>query len=204
VKTPKLPHGFSLKTKRLIVRFYQMKDYAAWREAYLNLGPKANRWDEGPRDPKKLTRARFKKMVAGAKERRQRDQYYDFIGFDKKTGKIIGLAALMDVNRGVFHNAYLGYRIFNNYWGKGYAAEITAAAIDVGFRRLKLHRVEAGIEPGNKRSTALAKKLKLRFESLSKRRLYLRNKWQDMLCYALTSEERGYKHPGGQQIKNRR
>lgn len=41
--------------------------------------------------------------------------------------------------------------------------------IDIGFKDIKLHRIEAGIEPGNKRSIALAKSLKMRREGLKKR-----------------------------------
>ena len=66
---------------------------------------------------------------------------------------------------------------------------MTWAAIKFAFNELKLHRVEAGIEPSNKRSIALVKSLGLRREGLSKRRLFLNDQWLDMSIYALTKEE---------------
>lgn len=199
-----LPSGFVYKTKRLKIRFFQTRDFLAWRNAYLNLPKPRNRWDQKQRGPKELTRERFKKIVETGGERRAQGVYFDFIAFDSATGEIIGFVSLMDIARGVFQNAYLGYYLLNTHWGKGLAQEMTEAVITIGFKYLKLHRIEAGIELGNKRSEKLARRLGLRKEGVSKRRLYLNKKWRDMLVYALTSEERGYKHKGGELTGARR
>lgn len=62
---------------------------------------------------------------------------------------------------------------------------------DVAFNTLELHRVEAGIEPHNKRSIALVKSLNMRREGLSKRRLFYQDAWVDMVIYAITVEDLG-------------
>ena len=102
---------------------------------------------------------------------------------------LVGGVSLMEVSRGISQTCYLGYRIFNAHWGKGFAAEAARAAIDIGFKELKLHRIEAGIEPDNRRSLKLARRLKMRREGLKKRALYLRNQWIDLVMYTLTTED---------------
>lgn len=76
--------------------------------------------------------------------------------------------------------------------------------LEIAFKALKLHRVEAGIEPQNKRSLSLAKSIGMRREGLSKRRLFLDKKWLDMAIYAITAEEKGVKSITGALTKNRR
>lgn len=109
----------------------------------------------------------------------------------KKRGELIGGVSLMEVSRAISQTCFLGYRIFNGHWGQGYAKEAVKAVIDIGFQDLKLHRIEAGIEPNNKRSLQLAKSLKMRREGVKKRALFLRNKWVDLAMYTLTCEDVG-------------
>jgi hypothetical protein len=78
------------------------------------------------------------------------------------------------------------------------------AAIDIGFRDLNLHRIEAGVEPGNIRSIRLARKMKMRREGLKKRAIYLRGRWVDLIVYTLTSEDLGYRFNLTELQKKRR
>ena len=61
------------------------------------------------------------------------------------------------------------------------------------FKDIKLHRIEAGVEPGNRRSIRLAKSLGMRREGLKKRAIFLRGEWRDLLMFTLTSEDLGIK-----------
>lgn len=184
------------KTKRLIIRPYEAKDVKVWQLAYSGMLKAQNRWDLNPRDLKELTSSNFKKLLKLQKEQRDNDTYYDFAVFLKDTGELIGTIALMDVSRGVFQNAYLGYRIFNKYWHKGYGKEMVMASFELAFGKLKLHRVEAGIDPKNRRSILLARSVGMRKEGLKKKALYINNGWQDIGIYSLTCEEVGLKFSG--------
>jgi ribosomal-protein-alanine N-acetyltransferase len=124
------------------------------------------------------------------------DKFFDLAAFDKKTGEYIGNAALMDISRGIFQNAYLGYRIFNQFWKKGFGKELVEAVIELSFTELKLHRIEAGIDSTNFRSIRLARSLKMRKEGMKKRALFLENKWKDLVVYALTTEDWNIKFRG--------
>lgn len=180
------------KTKRLIIRPLDAKDFDAWKNGHLGLVGLRNTWDIGPRPTDELTKANFKKVLSGLKKLREKDRFYDLGVFDRQ-GDLIGGVSLMEVVRGISHSAFLGYRIFNSHWRKGYGKEAVKATLDIGFNDLKLHRIEAGIEPGNIRSIRLAKSLRMRREGLKKRAIFLRNKWVDLLMYSLTTEDIGKK-----------
>lgn len=186
-KTPRDPKR---QTKRLILRPFRASDYGAWCAVHRLAGSSANEWEVDPKKAAQITREEFRKQVADAAEKRKRGVFFTF-GVFLKSGELVGGVSLMDVVRGVQHCTYLGYGIHNPYWGNGYAVEACEAALDIAFRDLRLHRVEAGIEPGNKQSHRVAKKLGMRDEGTSPRKLFLRSKWRDMVNYALTCEERG-------------
>ena len=57
------------------------------------------------------------------------------------------------------------------------------------FGKLKLHRVEANIQPGNRASIALAKKCGFVREGLSRRMLKVRGRWKDHERWALLAED---------------
>jgi ribosomal-protein-alanine N-acetyltransferase len=74
---------------------------------------------------------------------------------------------------------------------------LAQAVIKLGFTKMKLHRIEAGVEPTNLRSIRLARSLKMRKEGLKKRALFLGGKWIDIVIYALTTEDVKMKFRGG-------
>lgn len=176
-------------TSRLILRPLELTDYDNWAQAYSIMRPPQNEWDETNWDESELTRKKFKEFLKEEQRLHHQDHTYSFGVFLKSDGALIGQVRLMDISRGVFQNAYIGYRIFNIYWGHGFAQEATRGALDIAFKKLKLHRVEAGIAPTNKKSIRVAKALGFRREGLSKRRLLVHKNWRDMAIYAMTTEE---------------
>lgn len=177
------------RTKNLIVRPLESKDFKVWREGKLACDKGRNLWDSGKADEKYVTRRAFNKVLSANKRNRKNDRFYDLKIFDRKTGKTVGGTALMEVARGLTHTCFLGYYLYNNYWGRGWAKEAVLATLDIGFKDLKLHRIEAGIEPGNHRSQSLARALKMRREGVKKRALYLRGQWVDLVMFTLTTED---------------
>ena len=63
--------------------------------------------------------------------------------------------------------------------GKGLMTEGLAAALDIAFGKLKLHRVEVNIQPNNTRSLALAARLGFTREGYSRRYVKLSGRWRD-------------------------
>lgn len=184
------------RTKHLILRPLCLADYEAWHLAHTTILPAQNEWDRGQRAPEDVTLAKYKKLLSQRKKNCDTDYFYELGVFEKKSGALVGGVSAMNVVRGIAHAAYLGYSIFNPYWGRGYGKESVLAFFDIAFRDLKLHRLEAGVEPRNRRSIFLAHALKLRKEGLKRRAIYLRKAWQDLLIYSITCEELGIRWNG--------
>jgi ribosomal-protein-alanine N-acetyltransferase len=61
--------------------------------------------------------------------------------------------------------------------------------IDCSFDELRLHRLEANIQPSNERSIALVRRLGFRMEGLSRRYLKIGGRWRDHERWALLADE---------------
>ncbi len=169
-----------IKTPRLMMRPLEKGDYASWEKSFLGIKEKLNKWDWAPTEYGKVE---WKKRYSDNLKRQKK--------LIKTDGAYIGAVSLMDITREAFQNAYIGYHIFNEFWGQGDAHEAVQAVIKFGFKKLNLHRIEAGIEPNNKRSLSLAKCLKMKREGFSRRRLLLGGKWIDLILLVALSEDYG-------------
>lgn len=104
-------------------------------------------------------------------------------------GSLVGCINLNEVIRRAFQSAYLGYYAFEPNHGKGLMKEALSEVIAIAFGELRLHRLEANIQPGNSRSIGLVKSLGFRMEGYSPRYLKIAGEWKDHERYAITCEE---------------
>lgn len=178
----------------LSIRPLAESDYLIWKDYVVNRPKPKNRWADNSISLSEASKSAFKKIVSTNNKHIKNDFFYQFAVIENSSKKLIGFCSLMDISRGIFHNAYVGYQIGSEYWGQGYGKELLKGLIELAFMHLKLHRIEAGIEPRNIRSTSLARSLGFRKEGVSKRRLFVRGEWRDMSIYALTIEETKYKN----------
>ena len=102
---------------------------------------------------------------------------------------MVGVINLNDVIRGTFQSASLGYYAFAPYAGQGLMRLAMLLVLRRAFGKLKLHRVEANIQPGNRASIALVRKCGFVREGLSRRLLKVRGRWQDHERWALLSDD---------------
>jgi ribosomal-protein-alanine N-acetyltransferase len=160
-----------------------MSDYEVWKKSYTSRLPALNRFDRGPSDPKKCSLAQFKKLVERHAELAKADKVYIYGIFERKSGSLIGAIDIAIIAREMYQMANLGYQIHNRYWGSGYGSEATIAALKIGFTQLALNRLEASIDFDNKRSIALAKKIKMRNEGIKKNYLFEHGGWVDQIIY---------------------
>ena len=103
--------------------------------------------------------------------------------------KIIGVANLSQIFYGAFQNAYLSYYVDVDFAGQGLMSEGVGLAVNYAFNTLSLHRVEANIQPGNKKSINLVKRLGFTQEGFSRRYLKINGEWRDHERWALTVED---------------
>ena len=107
----------------------------------------------------------------------------------RSDGALVGVFNFSNVVRGAFRSAYLGYYGFAPHAGQGYMTEAFARALDYAFNRLKLHRVEANVQPGNARSNALVTRIGFTREGYSRRYIRIAGRWRDHVRYAMLAED---------------
>ncbi|MFC9270396.1 GNAT family N-acetyltransferase [Streptomyces zhihengii] len=105
----------------------------------------------------------------------------------RETGEAAGSVNINSVIRGRYQGASIGYAAFAPSAGRGYMTEGVAAVLRHAFTELRLHRLEANIQPGNAASLALVRRLGFRREGLSAAYLWIDGAWRDHERWALTA-----------------
>ena len=121
------------------------------------------------------TPERYRSLVKASRRARRADFFVAL----EATGELVGVINIEGITRGYFHSATLGYYGFMPFNGKGLMREGLVAVIRHAFRRLKLHRLEANIQPSNERSIALVRGLGFKREGYSPRYLKVSGRWRD-------------------------
>jgi ribosomal-protein-alanine N-acetyltransferase len=103
----------------------------------------------------------------------------------RDTDQIAGVINLTNVILGAFRSGYLGYYAFAGQERRGYMRDGLTAVTVHAFRRLKLHRLEANIQPDNRASLALARSCGFRREGYSPRYLKIAGRWRDHERWAI-------------------
>jgi len=134
---------------------------------------------------KPATRKVFKKYVNGFAPGR----HYRFLVIHRETGDLVGVINLNDVVRGHFQNAMVGYYAFLPHAGKGFMREGLQLVLKYAFQKLKLHRVEADIQPHNRVSIALVKKCGFVREGFSRRLVKVCGRWRDHERWAILADD---------------
>jgi ribosomal-protein-alanine N-acetyltransferase len=104
-------------------------------------------------------------------------------------GAIVGTFIFGEVVRGLFQSAYMGYYAFAPHAGAGYMSEGLELALRFAFNALKLHRVEANVQPTNLRSLALVCGAGFVREGYSRRYVRIAGRWRDHVRMALLAED---------------
>jgi ribosomal-protein-alanine N-acetyltransferase len=108
---------------------------------------------------------------------------------DSPSGNLVGVINLSEIVRGSFQSAYLGYYGFASHAGSGRMSAGMKLVLQHAFLKLRLHRVEANIQPDNPASISFVQRLGFVREGYSPRYLKIRGRWQDHERWALTRED---------------
>jgi ribosomal-protein-alanine N-acetyltransferase len=107
---------------------------------------------------------------------------------NRETGAIAGTISISDIVRGPYQRATVGYNAFLPTARQGYMFEGFGLLFRFAFRDLRLHRLEADIQPGNTPSLKLAAKVGFRKEGYSPGYVCIDSEWVDHERWAITSE----------------
>ncbi|MQA15947.1 MAG: GNAT family N-acetyltransferase [Pseudonocardiaceae bacterium] len=175
----------------LALRPVRWRDGAAWSrfrlrdEDYLRpWEPDASgRWDE------RHARTSWPLQCSGLRSMARRGHALPFaITVD---GDFAGQLTLGNVVRGALCSAWVGYWVESELAGGGVATGAVALAVDHAFGPVRLHRIEATVQPDNAASLRVLRKLGFRDEGLLLRYLEVAGRWCDHSCLAITREEVG-------------
>lgn len=117
----------------------------------------------------------------------------------RSSGALAGVINVNEIIRGSYRGAFLGYYAFRPHDGHGYMSEGLRLVLRRAFGELRLHRVEANVQPDNTASLALVRRLGFRREGFSPRYLRIAGRWRDHERWALLAED--WSHRRGRATK---
>jgi ribosomal-protein-alanine N-acetyltransferase len=119
----------------------------------------------------------------------RRAKQESFFVVDAASGELAGVININDIVRHAELSGRLGYYAFTPHAGKGLMREGLTLVVAHAFRALGLHRLEANIQPSNRRSIALVETLGFRREGTARGFLKIGNRWRDHDRWALLRED---------------
>ena len=121
--------------------------------------------------------------------RGQGDGFELMLASRRDDGEIVGFVNLSQIIRGPLQGAFVGYGGVAGQTGNGYMTEAVGLALRRAFTQLRLHRIEANIQPGNAASIALARRCGFELEGFSPRYLKVGGRWRDHERWAIRAEQ---------------
>jgi ribosomal-protein-alanine N-acetyltransferase len=122
-------------------------------------------------------------------ERARDESFQPMLACLVEDGSIAGFFNISQIIRGPLQSAFLGYGAVAAYAGRGYMGEGLELVLRRAFTELRLHRLEANIQPGNARSIALVKRCGFVHEGFSARYLKIGGRWRDHERWAIRAEQ---------------
>lgn len=116
-------------------------------------------------------------------------RYEPLLACRSEDGAIVGFFNLGEIVRGYFQSAFLGYNAVAAHAGQGYMGEALRLVLAHAFDDMGLHRVEANIQPANRRSINLVKRAGFVREGFSQRYLQIGGQWRDHERWAIRVEQ---------------
>jgi ribosomal-protein-alanine N-acetyltransferase len=107
----------------------------------------------------------------------------------REDGEIVGFLNISQIIRGPLQSAFVGCGAIASHAGRGYMTEAMGLVLRRAFTELRLHRLEANIQPGNHDSIALVRRCGFEHEGFSPRYLKVGGRWRDHERWAIRAEQ---------------
>lgn len=102
--------------------------------------------------------------------------------------RLIGTVTLADIDE-QNRRSEIGFAQNRAFWGKGYMGEALTTILDHAFGAMKLHRIEADVDPGNEGALRLLEKLGFQREGLLRERWIVDGQVADTVFLGLLARE---------------
>jgi len=169
-----------VKGKKVFLRYVTLDDFEEMRALFLE----SRIFYKGLID----TPDTIEKFTAYA-ARNESEANECFVICRREDEKIVGSINLSQIFRKAFQNAYLGYSLGVNDTGKGFMTEAVELIQRFAFNDLKLHRIEANVQPENLPSIAVLRRCGFTREGFSRKYLKIAGRWRDHERFAIVRED---------------
>lgn len=129
--------------------------------------------------------ASFRSWIA----RGRRADVEQFLVCRRDDDALAGFVNLNNIVLGTLQSASIGWAGFAASVGRGHLTDGVAMVLELAFTQMRLHRVEANIQPGNDRSRRLAVRCGFALEGFSPRLLRIGGQWRDHERWAILAED---------------
>jgi [ribosomal protein S5]-alanine N-acetyltransferase len=121
-------------------------------------------------------------------ERQATDEFEGFLILRRSDDQLVGMCNLSQIVREPLQSAYIGFAAMEGFAGRGYMGAGVGLVLAQAFGRLRLHRIEANVQPANEASKALVSALGFVREGYSERYVKVGGRWRDHERWALRAE----------------
>jgi [ribosomal protein S5]-alanine N-acetyltransferase len=172
----------TLRGSKVLLRWLTTDDLDALHEIFSD--PEVARYLAIPRQQ---SRADTEQFLAGIHEGYRTSSLYQW-GIEHD-GRVVGTCTLGGLdweNR----RAEIGFALARAAWGQGLMPDALTAVINHAFNDLRLHRIEADVDPRNSASLRLLERLGFRREGYLRERYLKDGEIQDSVIFGLLREDR--------------
>ena len=85
--------------------------------------------------------------------------------------------------------AEIGYALKPEFWGKGYMYETINKLVRFGFEEMKLHSIEANVNPLNEKSKKVLERVGFKKEAYFRENYFFNGKFLDSVIYSLLEKD---------------
>ncbi len=180
-----------LERGRVFLRPARVSDWRDWAELRDRSRDFLSPWEPTwPNDA--LSRQAYRRRLRQYDYEWEQGTGFSFFVFAREDDQLLGGISFSNVRRGVAQTASLGYWVGKPYARQGYMSEALLAALEFGFDRLGLHRLEAACLVNNEASQGLLRKSGFSKQGYARQYLRIDGRWQDHLLFEiLRNDPRG-------------
>ncbi len=177
--------SFPVRTPRLDLRPYETGDLDHLRDMYAREDVNRYLYSEPMGEDKLLT---YLQKKIGFRAFAREGDALNLLGTLRETGEVVG-----DVSFGFVSEEHrtgeVGFVLKPGFTGRGYATEMAAGMLRLGFDELGLHRVIGRLDARNDTSARVLERLGMRREALLVDNEWVKGEWTSELDYALLADE---------------
>ncbi|MBI2129138.1 GNAT family N-acetyltransferase [Candidatus Woesearchaeota archaeon] len=106
----------------------------------------------------------------------------------KETKELMGTVSFVRINK-INNNTEIGYVIGKHFRNKGYTTEAVKLLLDLGFRKIKFHKICINCAKENKASKKVIEKVGCKEEALLKEDIFVGGKYHDYYIHSILRKD---------------